>query len=79
MKRAITTEYNLNIKIKTVSKVVSKWGTNGTMRNQNKGHSGRSKHLKNEKNVAILNERDSRKPISKCEQTGSVVSMQGAF
>ena len=52
VKRASANEYKLNINIETVSNVVSKWRANGT-----KGHSGRSKHVRSEDNIVILDER----------------------
>ena len=45
VKRVFVNEYNLNIFIKTVSKIVSKWRANGIIHNLNKGHSGRLKHI----------------------------------
>ena len=46
----------MNINLKTVSKVVSKWRANDTISNLSKDHSGRSKHVRPEENLVILKE-----------------------
>ena len=56
VKRTFANDYNLKINIKTVSKVVSKWRESGTIHSLNKGHSGRTKHVRYEENIVILNE-----------------------
>ena len=62
MKRAFANEYDLNININTISKVISKWRANNTIQNPNKGHSGRSKHVGSEENIVILNEKIQENP-----------------
>ena len=44
VKRVFANELNLDINIKTVSKLVCKWRANGTAHNLNKGSSRRSNH-----------------------------------
>ena len=62
VKRVSTNEFNMNICIKTVSKVVSKWRPNGTIHSLNKGHSGRSKYVRSDANMVHFNERINEDP-----------------
>ena len=56
VKTVFSNEYNLNINMKTASKVVNKWRANGTIYNLSNGNSGDSKHVRSEENIVILND-----------------------
>ena len=83
LKRAFASKYNLNINIKTVSKVVGKWRANGTMHNPNMDHSGRSKHVRSEETIVILNEIIQENPslsvMKPAAEVGISRGLQGAF
>ena len=83
LKTAFANKYNLNINIKTASKVVGKWRTNGSMHNLNMDHSGRSKHVRSEENIAILNEIIQENPspsvMKPAAKVGISRGLQGAF
>ena len=57
VKRAYVNQYRVNINIKTVYNLIKKWKDKGTILNQNKGHSGRQRSARLEKNITQINKR----------------------
>lgn len=57
IKRAYFTKYRQEVSLNTINKWIIKWKDRGTIRNQNKGHSGRQRTARSEENIARIGAR----------------------